>query len=116
MPVHQVYSEQPSMNQRTDSWKCEKCDDDSGWSALLANAERHLAQAGFHVPNSLSAADFCPECFWELTTGDEPTPDLLPTMRRRRGYGVSKVLPGKYGPYDDTSPGDENATRAREGN
>ncbi|WP_298864385.1 hypothetical protein [uncultured Gimesia sp.] len=51
-----------------------------------------------------------------MTTGDEPTPDLLPTMRRRRGYGVSKVLPGKYGPYDDTSPGDENATRAREGN
>jgi len=48
-------------------------------------------------------------------TGNEPTPDLLPTIRRKRGYGVSNVPLGNYGPYDDTSPGDENYVRRLEG-
>ncbi|WP_013627287.1 hypothetical protein [Rubinisphaera brasiliensis] len=96
-------------------WSCQKCGDENGWSALLNDAEKYLAQAGFSASNSISAADYCPECFWEMVTGSEPTRDLLPTMQEKRGYGVWKVPPGKYGPYDDTSPGDENATRAREG-
>ena len=104
------------MNNARNDWKCQKCGDDSGWSALLADAEKHLAKAGFTVSDDLlSSADYCPECFWELVTGNEPTPDLLPTMRRKRGYGVSNIPPGKYGPYDDTSPGDENYVRKLEG-
>ena len=98
------------------SRECKKCGDDSGWSALDAEVESYLAKAGFRIPDdSLSADDYCPECLWELVTGNEPTVDLLPTMLTKRGYGVVNAPAGKYGPYDDTSPGHENATRAREG-
>jgi len=103
------------MDQQTGSWRCKLCGDDSGRTALLAKVDEYLTQAGFRVPSSKSLADYCPECFWEKVTKKEPTPDVLPTMLEKRGYGVNKVPPGKYGPYDDTSPGDENATRASEG-
>lgn len=91
-----------------------QCGDDSGWSAATAEAEKHLARAGVKIPaDALSAVDCCPECFWELVTGKEPTQDLLPTMLRR-GWGIDNLSAGKYGPHDDTSPGDENYVRQLE--
>jgi len=52
------------MSSPNNDWTLRKCGDDSGWSALLADAEKHLAKAGFTVyDDSLSSADFCPECF-----------------------------------------------------
>ena len=104
------------MNNPQDDWKYQKCGDDRCWSAMLSDTEKYLSKSRLALTDdALSSADYCPECFWFLVTGKEPTPDELPIMREQRGYGINKVPPGKYGPYDDTSPGDENATRAREG-
>lgn len=97
-------------------WTCQKCGDDECWSALLAGTEQILSDGLLAMaPIDVSSADYCPDCFWCLVTGEEPTPDLLPTMRERRGYGVSNVQPGRSGPHDDTSPGYDDATRKREG-
>lgn len=97
-------------------WKCKKCGDDKCWSALLAGTEKFFSESLLAVADeSLSSADYCSVCFWFKVTGREPTPDELTILIDRVGYGIEDVMPGHYGPKDDTSPGYDNCVRAREG-
>lgn len=115
-PANQVLSKPHQRSKKREEWTCGSRGCDEIVSAAMANVDKDLSFEGHRrYHETISPHDYCPECYWELVTG-EPHPKWweLPG-RRRQGHGIDNVQPGKYGPSDDTSPGDENVTRRREG-
>jgi hypothetical protein len=53
---------------------------------------------------------YCPECYWELVTGSEPTPDVLPPMIGRT-FDVDSIPAHRYDWDDNVYPVDETGYR-----
>lgn len=84
-------------------WRCLECGD-SGWSADRADVEEHLARFGIETDElTPQPVDYCPECYWELVTGLEPTPDVLPSMIGQT-FDVDRIPAHSYA--DDVPDGD----------
>ncbi len=94
-------------------WRCRECGD-SGWSADLVDVEEHLARVGVEVDDLVPASvDYCPECYWELVTGSEPTPDVLPAMVGRT-FDVDSIPAHRYESDDQRPPArDDRSYRPR---
>lgn len=84
-------------------WRCLECGD-TGWAADRADVEEHLARVGVELGDlAPSSIDYCPECYWELVTGSEPTLDVLPPMIIGRTLDVDSV-PAHRHELDDDAP------------
>ncbi len=76
-------------------WRCRECGD-SSWSADLAEVEEHLARVGVEPgDHSFASVDYCPECYWELVTGSEPSSDVFPATIGRT-FDIDSIPSYRY--------------------
>jgi len=119
-PIHvpEIEDSPPAHDQkdRRDQWQCSSLGCDDVVSARIAGVHDFAERCGVDVDDlDISPDDYCPECYSEKVLPESEFRWWFASGRRQEGHGVENVRPGRYGPCDDTSPGDEDCTRRREG-